>query len=53
MFTDVYREMYDRPVFPDFDAMFARAGVDVFGGEVKYSGDESARKLREGIMSPR
>ncbi|HZP94237.1 MAG TPA: hypothetical protein VFB20_15355 [Burkholderiales bacterium] len=53
VFTDVYREMYDRPVFPDFDAMFARAGVDVFGGEVKYSGDESARKLREGIMSPR
>jgi len=53
VFADVYRELFDRPDFPDFDGMFARLGVDVFGGEVSYSNDVQARRLREAIMAPR
>ncbi|MGH8629650.1 MAG: hypothetical protein ACREU7_02645 [Burkholderiales bacterium] len=53
VFAEVYRELFDRPEFPDFDSMFARLGVDVFGGEVSYSPEPEARRLREAIMSPR
>jgi hypothetical protein len=53
VFAEVHRELFDRSEFPDFDGMFARLGVDVFGGEVSYSSDAQARRLREGIIAPR
>lgn len=53
VFREVYRRAMESGDFPEFDGLFARLGVDVFGGEVRYSNDPQAQRLREAIMSPR
>jgi hypothetical protein len=53
VFAELQKRVTERQDFPDFDALFMRLGVDVFGGEVRYSSDAEARRLREGIMAPR
>lgn len=53
----VFRELHQRAVesgdFPEFDSLFTQLGVDVFGGEVRYTDDPQAQRLRDAIMSPR
>jgi hypothetical protein len=53
VFRELQRLATESRNFPEFDGLFARLGVDVFGGEVRYTNDPQAQRLREGIMAPR
>jgi hypothetical protein len=53
VFAEVYRELFDKSEFPDFEAMFRTLGIDVFGIELTFSPDAERKALRDAIMAPR